>query len=144
MKLEIKHLAHYLPYKLKCKWKKSKPYELIGLRKGNQSVSNELWIWKDGLHYNTGYLYECIPILRPLSDLTKEIEVNGEKFVPIERLFEVESKNDRYLNYLEIEQQSKIGMKYISYGIVEKLAEWHIDFQGLIEKQLAIDINTLK
>jgi hypothetical protein len=24
------------------------------------------------------------PILRPLSDLTKEIEVNGEKFIPIE------------------------------------------------------------
>jgi len=40
------------------------------------------------------FLEEVKPILRPLSDLTKEIEVNGEKFVPIERLLDIETKHN--------------------------------------------------
>ena len=31
----------------------------------------------------------------------------------------------------------------MSYGLVSKLIEWHFDVFGLIEKGLAIDINTL-
>ena len=81
--LTLEHLAPYLPYGLRCQWNQSKPFELMGLQKGNDSVNNELWTWRDGSKYLTGYLYECKPILRNLSDLTKEIEHNGEKFVPL-------------------------------------------------------------
>jgi hypothetical protein len=143
MKLELKHLAPYLPYGF-----------LYGI------YDNEKVIIR-GLNYNSDYLNidydinehnkvstncfynEIKPILRKISDLTKEIEVNGERFVPIEKLFEFESSIDRHLNYLEIEQQSVIGMKYIPFGIVNKLFEWHFDVFGLIEDDLAIDFNTL-
>lgn len=41
--------------------------------------------------------------LRPLSDLTKEIEVNGEKFVPIEKLLDIHSNvNWSASDYLEV------------------------------------------
>ena len=36
-----------------------------------------------------------------------------------------------------------IHYKAVKYGIIERLLEWHFDIFGLIEKGLAIDINTL-
>jgi hypothetical protein len=140
MKLEIKHLAPYLPYGLKIECHSEKEINIEG-----NFISKMVELSKNAVTDNFGmnWTLEIKPILRPLSDLTKEIEVNGERFVPLERLFEVESSIDRHLNYLEIEQQSKIGMKYISFGIVQKLFEWHFDVFGLIEKELAININTL-
>lgn len=113
MKLELKHLAGYLPYKLQIEDYEPK-FMIFDLTGANIEYV---------IHYKTK------PILRPLSDLTKEIEVNGEKFVPYENLsahFEVEY----YGNML--------------HKNVEKLLEWHFDVFGLIENGLAIDINTLK
>ena len=36
-----------------------------------------------------------------------------------------------------------IDLKYLPYGVVEKLLEWHFDIFGLLEKGLAVDINTI-
>ena len=90
----------------------------------------------------------------PLSSLTKEIEHNGEKFVPIEWLQRnIKSDLDIYKPSqftlpLEIEitteDYSQTIDLYNGYLIVQKLAEWHIDFQNLIEQGLAIDLNTVK
>lgn len=68
-------------------------------------------------------------ILRPLSDLTKEIEVNGEKFVPRSKFF------GNPLDYIITKN---------SYEVVQQLISWHFDIFGLIDAGLAIDINTLK
>ena len=94
MKLELKHVQHYPMGEngLKFKW----------------DDSNELW----GIHYEseTDFDKMLYPIstliftienqseeklgwklaLHPLYDLTKEIEVNGEKFVPMEILWKDE------------------------------------------------------
>jgi len=141
MELEIKHLAPYLPYKLKCKWNKSKPYELIGLRNGNESVNNELWIWKDGMDYGTGYLYECVPILRPLSDLNNEIVINGEK-----HQMWLLINGQKALENGEIENMN--GYQYsileLSYNKIQTILKFHFDIFGLIEKGVAISYNDLK
>jgi len=98
----------------------------------------------DGMHgdrcmldYNdVGSYFEstayCNPVLRSLSDLTKEVEHGGENFVPIEKL-----------GYW-------IGM-YLDTSYTElcledalKLIEWHFDIAGLIEKGEAIDVNALE
>ncbi len=71
---------------------------------------------------------EIIPILHKLSDLTKVIEHNGEKFVP---------RNKFYGNPLDYKIREN------SYDVVQKLIEWHFDVYNLIDKNLAIDINTL-
>jgi len=82
MKLELKHLAGYLPYGLKVfRENKSVPsdtFVIKGATKENVFLSENGLVVVD--------IDRIKPILRPLSDLTKEIEVNGEKFVPLEML----------------------------------------------------------
>src|SRR6478736_9984112 len=134
MKLELKHLAGYLPYGLKGISTEEnlgieivKGYSIYGKNDTICLATNvddiDLELFK--------------PILRPLSDLTKEIEVNGEKFVPLDELWKYH--NFSAMRWGDIETDPT---RY-PYTIVEKLLEWHFDIHGLIEKGLAIDINTL-
>lgn len=138
MKLELKHLAPYLPYGLKIKGEKPvSEYDLMTLcdRRGLSNITIDTVI-------DAPAFYK--PILRPLSDLTKEIEHNGKKFTPeIELLqlfgdFEL-NHNPRLLNFTLD--------KWVSWSDLTKftgiLFEWHFDVFGLIENGLAIDINTL-
>ena len=79
--LELKHLAGYLPYELKIKTGKN----VI------RTCVLELKLPEDARYEITASMIlngsvRHLPILRPLSDLTKEIEVNGEKFVSIVEL----------------------------------------------------------
>lgn len=83
------------------------------------------------------YLKEMKPILRPLSDLTKEIEVNGEKFVPYKKMHLVLSYVEEFLN-----EDLWIGQEW-DFERVELLMQWHFDIYGLIESGIAIDINAL-
>jgi hypothetical protein len=83
-KLELKHLAPYLPYGLKCHIMGEhteeseytdnpvpESFTLFGLLNKKVSV-----ISKRGKDIH--FISDCFPILRPLSDITKEIEVYGE------------------------------------------------------------------
>lgn len=72
------------------------------------------------------------PLLRPLSDLYKEIEINGDKFVPIEKL------NIPYQLMI-----NKNNIQNMPYKTVEKFLEWHFDLFNLIERGLAIDLNSI-
>ena len=132
MKLELKHLAPYLPYGLKLF--DPNPEVNGGFTELNEDNLGE-------------YLFYplSIPILRPLSDLTKEIMVNGEDFVPYEHYVFVETMLvNEYLEYL-CEAKSDLSEDgLLPYSIVQLLFEWHFDVFGLIEKGLAIDINELK
>lgn len=130
MKLELKHLAPYLPYGLIYVYdgKKYKCSSTIGLKFIGYDDNQDSWHYVD----------DCKPILRPLSDLTKEIEVNGEKFVPIEKY-----------NYLRFEEISNYngGQNVLNFIQVREhnlLLEMHFDVFGLIPQGLAIDINTLE
>ena len=100
-----------------------------------------------GFEEDDVYLDEVKPILRPLSDLTKEIEVNGERFVPIEWLNKNKSvKLIKVINTqgdIEVFNGKTSNWRFFEYCVIEKLFEWHFDVFGLIEAGLAIDINTL-
>lgn len=148
MKLELKHLAGYLPYGLKVKWNDVSYYKMISLRSNESCQLVDRFT--DGVYGVK--LTHVKPILHPLSDLTKEIEVNGEKFVPIERLEELFFDDllismSKITGLLEIEfvtnDYSHSIDFFVGHEIVKKLYEWHLDIHGLIEKGLAIDINTL-
>jgi hypothetical protein len=76
------------------------------------------------------------PICRPLSDLTKPIEHNGEVFVPINKLPIIGNECINLINDIET--------GWIRFKEVQKLIEWHFDLAGLIEKGEAIDVNTLE
>ena len=133
--LEIKHLAAYYPYKLQMT-RNGFIGELKAMADSREfKVSCSDW-WEsldDTNHYK--------PILRPLSDLTKEIEVNGEKFVPIQKLGELFEMS--VIEYCFIEQNPELILGGARYVVVNKLLEWHFDVFGLIPQGSAIDINTL-
>lgn len=124
MKLELKHLAPYLPYGLK----------ILPTLYNRDNKINTLYylstIYNSDEFGVNGYTSNYIkPILRPLSDLTKEIEHNGEKFVPY-----------YWFGRQGINIESILDERW---HIVQKLLSWHFDVFGLLDKGLAIDINTL-
>ena len=105
MKLEIKHLAPYLPYGLMIKVGLATTAEMT-LNKNDRELVDISWVLNNDA-------YE--PYLRHLSDLTKEIEHNGEKFVPIIELClmrEIMSKStNRNIFTVGIEH----GDKYVAH-----------------------------
>jgi hypothetical protein len=144
MKLEIKHLAPYLPYKI------------CGVCEGEHAIELVLGVYENEIITDIdGTTYDNFkPILRPLSDLTKEIEHNGEKFVPIEWFeigdddnwfYEFDSGNIRLIKNLATISKHNLShdIKFLPFAVTQQLIEWHFDVFGLIENKLAIDINTI-
>ena len=141
-RLELKHIAPYLPYGLKVLRPDNKTILDVEGIVGNLFIFHEI-----GKLETYGSIRSSAnkPILRPLSDLTKEIEHNGERFVPADNFYKIDdeqcfshSRLDEIINIV------KLGLcKQAPYMFVEKLIEWHIDIFGLIPQGLAIDINTL-
>ena len=137
MKLEIRHLAPYLSYKLKAINCLNDVTEIIGLQYGNESCNNELWTFVKNKNYLSAYLYECKPILFPLSSLKKEITIDGESFIPIREI-----KNLELFSHYELEDFVRNNFTYgyiesLSYQLLSQLFEWKIDVFGLIEAGLA-------
>ena len=98
---------------------------------------------------NTWDITDVRPLLHPLSDLTKEIEHKGEKFVPsyklgVDRGFEFykPSNFDLEINFETPNYSTQIDL-FTGFLIVQKLIEWHFDIADLISKGEAIDVNTL-
>ena len=175
-KLAIEHLAPYLPCKVSV---------LMSIRSNPDIKPQKKELTGRLLDYILEYdsKYESKLILHPLSDLTKEIEVNGEKFVPLVKLAEMEFEGcngfDNYKfdiadsypldgeNYIEFldNNDNRIQIVYSVFmnlfvffnistelamtpclynkEMADKLLEWHFDIFELINKGLAIDINTL-
>ncbi len=144
MSLELKHLAYYFPYKLKLKGEDG-IYTLIELKEPYKT-NNKCLLTAECRFENTTRIRSTvfnrddrslIPILRPLSDLRKEIEHNGKKFIPKEKL--------GYVSFdLLYQHLRKNAIHCCYYWVIQILFEWHFDVFGLIQRGLAIDINTLK
>lgn len=130
MKLELKHLAPYLPYGIKVMNGYSREIHVI---ENGHDIDHVMYSYNKNLKHKI--------LLRPLSDLTKEIEHNGEKFVPIERL-SVKSKS-LLLNKETIYPNASKGIDLMCYRDIQELFKWHFDVFGLIKNELAIDINML-
>ena len=162
MKLELKHLAPYLPYGLglyiendvtiEPTYEDEPDFILSGVVKMSGLLYEEtsfmpqcvIYTRADGEAHGYTQKENIKPILRPLSDLTKEIEHNGEKFVPIRKLLEANSFN---LEKMETEYINSFAKSMVeiqmAYDDAQLLLRWHFDIFGLIEKDLAVNINTL-
>jgi len=132
MKLEIKHLAPYLPYKIKGRSRNTGTMFIITGFNSRNSITTYGDL--DMSDFEGTQL-----LLRPLSDLTKEIEVNGEKFVPIKKF-----KKTTLLKHVSKYPFDFKDLEFERYDVMLLLFQWHFDVFGLIEGGLAIDINTLK
>lgn len=143
-KLTLREIAPYLPYGLKSADNSVKAYGLKKPLISNIDTINVMKFIDGGT--------EAKPILRPLSDLTKDIEHNGIKINPYSDIYNIQRDVEIYrpLNLdhpiellVNTEDYSQEVDLYDGYLIIQKLLEWQFDIFGLIEKGLAIDINTL-
>jgi len=128
MKLELKHLAAYLPYDLK--------YQLYGnfpIKEGVENIVEDIRVIDLKNIQKVLDWATCKPILRPLSDLNKEI-THGEKTFNPKFVIDMAFPGERM----------GLNPATWSHRVITKLQEWHFDVFGLIENGLAIDINTLK
>jgi hypothetical protein len=152
--MKLQYLAAYLPYNLMCKVDGYiNPLPMISAYDEDQNEYGCGAALQEKSGNDFGFSPdEFKPILRPLSDLFKEIEIKGDKFIPVELLdsesypvdyFDVEMNFYEYLeNWVDSKEKSH-HIQFIPFGFIQQLLEWHFDVFGLIEKGLAVDINSL-
>jgi hypothetical protein len=78
---------------------------------------------KRGIDYNL-FIDKIVPVLYPLSCLTQEIEVYGERFVPMYRIGIYDPSRIDYLI-----EQIHTGM--VEHIIITMLQSWFINYQGI-------------
>lgn len=138
MKLEFKHLASYLPYRLKYKFESEDFFhEVIGL----DITNNPIKLISPFGDFGSCEINVGKPILFPLSSLTKEITVNGKTFVPID---ELKNYSDHKVvfecpDYILLKDNYTIEQNVLGapLAIIEDLYTWKFDVYGLIDKNLA-------
>ena len=149
--IELKNLAPYLPYGLKgiCTEEFTGIETVYGI--SYYKDSSDIYLITSFDDLDIEYFK---PILRPLSDLTKEINY-GLSTYAFTYLFEIgdcdgcvfefEHGNIKTIKALEniSKYNSYNDINYLPNAVVNMMYEHHFDVFGLIEKGLAIDINTL-
>lgn len=170
MKLELKHLAPYLPYGLKAKLSQEGVFNLDSEYRNEYAYSictvTDFTTYSKDLggsmkvdkskdyRFDFDSLSEIDIILRPLSDLTKEIKYKLSTYAFIDLfeigdcdgcVFEFEHGNIKTIKALEdiAKYNSYSDINYLPYAVVNMMFEYHFDIFGLIDQGLAIDINTL-
>lgn len=129
MELELKHLAPYLPYGVKIQGQTHGDIEELTMLS-----ENAIYVKSQNTTYYGAWadIMDIKPILRPLSDLTEifywDNLQDGDCELDRERINEIKNSPRGHLKLY----QSNYLFKH------------HFDIFGLIEKDLAIDINTLE
>lgn len=148
-------------------------WQLIGLNKIENSTpyiqvgEGELceYLFANGNTF-ASFTEGCKPLLRPLSDLTKEIEHDGKRFVPIEEVIKLMGFSPNYTKMLDWQYRkvtentefivigSEVAKKELivwmgkdtlrtEYWVIQKLISWHFNVFNL-PQDLFIDINTVQ
>lgn len=184
-KLTLEVVAPYLPYGVRVKvGKTERNLTTVSLDSPFVFVS----AWQGSREKEMISIEDVKPILRPLSDLTKEIEHKGVSFIPLLLLAKIENYENNYLDDDEngvpiigkdvsdfdmgsmtyahtyrfrFDEELKLFVVDLldedgsmiseamniatrNFDLIKKLYEWHFDVFGLIEKGLAIDINSIE
>ena len=123
-------LAMNLPYNVRIYWRDN---EVVFLDTKNIRVIFDMIDW-----------VSIKPILHPLSDLTKEIEHKGEKFVPYKKLDwrKLDGEIGEYISFGDCHAGLINPLDQLSQ--LQLLLSWHFDIADLISKGEAIDVNTLE
>ena len=147
-KLQLKHIAPYLPYALKMsineesspgKW--IYPVDILGyeiISHGNITFK----VFDNGIKFSFFVNFENLkPVLRPMSDLLEDIfceqffednsELLGDEHTPLAQAI------------FFLQQSNPLDVCF-PYGIWELFFRHHFDVFGLINAGFAIDLNSLQ
>jgi len=147
MKLELKHLAPYLPYGLTwfCLDQDSREFEQLPTVKVVDLANEVLEVGGmevdiSELPYPNGLTIK--PILLPLSDIFKTIKCQDLTYLDDLSQSGASHFDDQLIRDIEITPSAE-EIRLLSYDCLQVLFKNHFDLFGLIDKGLAIDINTL-
>jgi len=134
MKLGLKHLAAYLPHLLTIRVYRANESLFVEDLVLNGEILDYLF---ENSHQRNNSINIYKPILRPLSDLTKEQR---------EELNEIDDQITLTANHqhFKTNEGSYLDPEQVPYNYAVKLLEWHFDMFGLIDTGLAVNINTVK
>ena len=125
MKLELKHLAPYLPFKMK--YKNTKNDKIYTMRSLSSEINMVDFGWGDAMEFN-----EVIPILKPMCDILKPIDYDERNISYASELKLYNSADKDYAITMTLG---------LDFDVIIQLIQWNFDVFGLISKGLAIDIN---
>lgn len=161
-KLTFVDIAGYLPYGLKVQGEDQDIWTIRQLGNVDPCRDGDVGLVSDDGHYEQyAYLDDIAPILRPMSDLYKEIMDNdyndGKPFVPLVEL--AKAKFFYFDNY----DFNAAGVFVICSTEAGSCSEWYkynedklsteefdllhrlkFDFRGLIDADLAVSVNHLR
>ena len=118
MKLELKHLAPYLPYDLKATENGKNTGLVVGLYNKHNLIEVE---YEFGNKRSEIDLFK--PVLKPIEDFENEVESS--------------------FDFIKNPKSGVNSQIFYPYDFAEYCFKNHYDVFGLIEKGLAVDINTL-
>jgi len=146
MKIELKHLAPYLPYGLKVQYIGSLDDENKRIESGYIKIGEIANIGNIEIRYQSpiiwmdfkrGYFGISIdqikPILRPLSDYT---DITSKSMSDLD----CDLTDQMDIQEFALKKMSLSSLLYSSFDV---LTRNHVDIFGLIPEGLAIDINTI-
>jgi hypothetical protein len=154
--LQLKDIAGYFPYDLKA-YSDETNYKIWKVVKMHSNggiilISNN----KNSIGYQNIDIKELTPILYPLSSLYKKRMHNGEEIVPIVELAKIHNPDADWVKKGNIEAFNsespeewfdvslENGDILCGFGnMFDFLNELKIDYRGLINAGLAVDVNTL-
>jgi len=140
LKITIDQLKNYLGTGLKLKTdfktiggiKVGNPY--FTMDSINLHGSFNIWTYdpefcKQFIFMGKGFrVHQIKPICYRLSDLDKEIEHNGERFVPVEKLFPIDTEFERSAGITSMDYMQYLlndGFESFHYYLIQKIFEWH-------------------
>ena len=137
-KLTLNELKGYLGTGLKIECHSNEEIKIRG-----SYVSEMVGMHKGGVddNYGNNWTFDVKPRLYPLSSLTEYREDLG--FVPMDKINignNFFSNNHGFLN----ENGETSSILILPYTEIQKLFDWHFDCFNLIDRNLAINIKTLK
>lgn len=144
MKLELKHLAPYLPYKLKMKC----PQRFRPNYKESTGVYGVVYLTGDlyaDIENNTFNEAVFLPILKPMEEVEIYFEAlcGNLEHQDVTDYFDADFLEERNVEINEIQY---LNAEVLPYGTISVLLKHHFDIFGLINKGLAVseyEINPL-
>lgn len=97
------------------------------------------------------------PVLRPMSDLTREITHKGKTFIPIECITEMTREDGKDSNWTydlinwfgeydplwNTYELLRALPEWLIIPVIDKLSEWLFDYRGLIDAGLSVSVHDL-